>query len=296
MAASLALSSVDGAPGNVITLAGTDLTGASLALQNQGLVTPGTLAIPATADSATSVTFTVPDGATSAPLVLTAGDGSQAAIFLNVVSQYLQSSEYPSIGEGTDTSAFVTGELDDILRDASAYVDELIGNTLRLLQVQEEHAFSESRKIWPYRSPRQKIPLVSLDALSFITSNAIMTTFTVTGATPDVYTNQSLGYFDVQAYAVGNAILLGAIQTIGFSANVWKAVYTAGYPYLQTPRAIKRATAMIATEMITYRQLQSIGMGALSKFDDQLTRRKEAFELPPMARELLRPYVSRSMR
>ena len=297
MAASLALASVDAAPGNTIVLAGSGLTAgpnASVALQGQGVLTPASLPIAATfADDGTSVSFTVPDGVTTAPLVVTANDGTSAEIDLEVCSQYLQASQF--VGEGIDTSGLAPGELDSVLRDASALVDSYLGGqTLRLLQVTEDHRFRESRKIWPYRRP-----LVSLDALSFITSNAIQTQFNVSGVTPDVYTNKTAGYFDVQAYAVGNAILLGAIQTLGFSANVWRAIYTAGYAYDKYPRALRKATSIIATEMLTYRNIQARGFGGLSKIKEgqvEYDRRNEEFAIPQPAIDLLKPLIPRSLR
>ncbi|HET9029262.1 MAG TPA: hypothetical protein VFN49_03725 [Candidatus Aquilonibacter sp.] len=298
MAASLTASLVDAAPGNSITLAGSGLTpgsSANVVLENQGLVTPGNLTIPATfAVDGSSVTFTVPDGVTSNTLVVTANDGTQAQCALSVASQYVQAAQFQAGGEGIDTTALAAGVLDEVLRDASAIVDAYIGTTVRLLQVQEDQRFSESRRIWPFRSPKQKIPLVSLDALSFITSNAIQTSFNVSGAAPDVYVNKQSGYFEVQTYAVGNAILLGEIQTIGFSANVWRATYTAGYTFAQYPRDLRKATALIATELLSRANIQGMALGKVKILDDLTV--DGTFAVPTPARDLLRPYVSRSLR
>lgn len=296
--ATLTTTLVDAAPGNTVTLTGTGLAGATAALQNQGLVTPGPLNTPLTIPASpgdTSATFVLPDGTTSANLVVTFADTTTATCFVNVVSQYLQASQYSNDAEGTDVivASLTAGQLDEVLRDASAYVDDVVGASLRYLQMQEDHRFSNSRRVWPHRGPRSKIPLVSLDALSFITSNAIITNFTVSGSAPDVYVNKTLGYLEVQTYAVGNAILLGEIQTIGFSANVWRVTYTSGYSWQQYPRDLRKATAIIATELLTYKKIQDSGLGGLSTVKEgnvQYDRRSESFAIPQPALDLLRPY------
>lgn len=295
MAVSLTTTLVDAAPGNTVTLSGSGLTGATATLQNQGLVTPANMAIPLTIVNDTTATFVVQDGVTSANLVVTAPDTSTATCFLNVVSQYCQASAYSNDAEGTDdyVSSLATGQLDEVLRDASSYIDDAVGTTLRLLQVQEDHRFSNSRRVWPHRGPRSKIPIISLDALSFITSNAIVTNFTVSGSAPDVYVNKTLGYLEVQTYAVGNAILLGQIQTIGFSANVWRVTYTAGYPWQQFPRDLRKATAIIATELLIYRGIIQRGLGGLMRIREGevlYDRRQEPFAIPQPALDLLVPY------
>lgn len=287
---------VDAAPGNTVTLSGSGLTGATAVLQNQGLVTPVDVPIALTIVSDSEATFVLPDGAMSANLKVTAG-ASSADCFVNVCSQYLQSTQYSSDAEGTDdiVATLSAGQIDEVLRDASAYIDGAIGQSLRYLQVQEDHRFSNSRRVWPHRGPRNRIPLQSLDALSFITSNAIVTNFTVSGSAPDVYVNKNSGYLEVQTYAVGNAILLGEIQTIGFSANVWRVTYTAGYPWQQYPRDLRKATAIIATELLTYHKIQSSGLGGLSTVKEgntQYDRRAEEFAIPQPALDLLRPYRS----
>jgi hypothetical protein len=298
MAATLTAAAVDCGPGNFLTIAGSGLvpgTMANVAIQNQGFVSvgAGVTATPITASfTGTAVSFTVPDALMSNEVIVTAGDGSQATFYLDIQSQYLQAAQYNADGEGFDTSALSPGVLDEILRDASAIIDEHVGGHLRLLQGQEDHRFTKSRRIWPFRSPRKKIPIVSLDALTFITSNAIQTAFNVAGSAPDVYTNKNSGYFEVQTYAVGNAILLGAIQTIGFSADVWRVTYTAGYGALQTPRSIRKACALIATELMDKAKLESLGMGPFQQVDKQFIRRKGPFVMPEMARSLLRPYAA----
>jgi hypothetical protein len=298
MAASLTLAAVDAAPGNTLVLAGSGLSagaGASVVLKAQGLVTPTDLVIPATF-AGTSVTFTVPDGVMSNTLVVTAGDGTSASCFLNCITQYLQAAQYQKDGEGTDSAVagLAAGVLDEILRDASAIIDEHIGTTLRLLQVEEDQPFRKSRRVWPLRGPRHKIPLVSLDSLKFITSNAITTTFNVSGTAPDVYTSKTTGYFEVQSYAVGNAILLGAIQTIGFSANRWDVIYTAGFANAQYPRAIRKATAIIATELLIYQGILKSGLGGLDRVrqgSQQYDRRSQPFAIPLPAAQLIAPYA-----
>ncbi|MDB5042172.1 MAG: hypothetical protein JWN27_2898 [Candidatus Eremiobacteraeota bacterium] len=307
MAAALSASLVDCAPGNLITLTGTGLTGgpnAGVALQNQGLVTPGPLAIAATfAVDGSSVAFTVPDGATSNTLIVTANDSSQASCPLIVTSQYQQVSQYLSPIEGTDADVADLGQtfLAELLRDASAFVDEHVGGVgLRLLQVTEDHEFKppnrtifKGPRIWPLRGPMSSIPIASLDALTFVTSAGFTTTFNVAGASANVYVNKTAGYFELQPAAVGMAVLLAQSQVVAISANVWKIVYTAGFGWMQTPRSVRKATAIIATELLVYRGILKRGFGGLSRVREgmaQYDRRNEEFAMPKPAADLLRNY------
>ena len=312
MAATLATAIAEGAPGNTVTLQGSGLiagVGASVVLGGQLLLSPtgaaptytGTLTLDATFAS-TSVSFAIPDGATTGPLTVTASDGSSATCTLRVESQYLQAAEY--VGEGIDTSDLATGELDQILRDASGYVDAYVGGGdenvagLRLVQSVEHHKFRPRKggppRFWPWRRP-----IVSLDSLVFITSQQIRTQFNVSQSTSsDVYLNPELNYIEMLAYAFGSYVLLGAIETVGFSANVVEIGYTAGYTLATYPLALRKATKMIATELLTYRQIQARGAGGLDLVRhgyQQYKVRKVPFAIPDPAKELLRPFVTRRL-
>lgn len=311
MAAAFTAALTECAPGNQVTLAGTDLSGVSqvtlgdqLNVHSDGSppTWDGTVVIPATSTS-TSVTFTVPDNVRSGMLTAVAGDASTATTGLRIVSQYVQASEY--FDEGVDTSKLPVGQLDQILRDASAWADSYtaIGTRddpgVRLLQTVEQHKFkpkiSGAPRLWPWRD----LHLVSIDSLVFLTSNQLRTQFNVSQTTSsDVYFNKDLGYTEMLAYAFGNYVLLGAIETIGFSANVIELGYTSGYSYVNYPASIRKATQMLATELLTYQKIQSGGMGGFSSVKhglQQYDRRNETFDVPLPVKTLLRPYVSRRL-
>ena len=313
MAASLAQPIVECAPGNPVALVGTGLSGATeVVLGNQLQVYPdgaapdynGTVAIPATVNGGgTLITFTLPDNVRSGTLTVTAGDATTATCALRVVSQYVQANEY--VDEGVDTTALAPGILDQVLRDASAYADSFMGagsrdiNGLRLLQSVENHKFrprnARPPRFWPWR-PRA---WVSLDSLVFLTSNQIRTAFNVSQSdSSDIYVNADLGYLEILAYAFGNYVLLGAIETIGFSANTVQIGYTSGYPYRDYPLPVRKATQIIATELLTYARIQAGGMGGFSSVKhglQQYDRRDETFDLPAPAKTLLRPFVTRRL-
>lgn len=306
MAAAITAALTECAPGNQVTLAGTDLSGITqvtlggqLNIHSDGSppTWDGTVVIPATSTS-TSVTFTVPDNVRSGPL--TVGTATTA---LRIVSQYVQASEYTD--EGVDTSKLPTGQLDQILREASFWADSYCGSGtrddpgVRLLQTVEQHKFrpkiSGAPRLWPWRD----LHIVSIDSLVFLTSNQLRTQFNVSQTTSsDVYLNKDLGYTEMLAYAFGNYVLLGAIEQIGFSANVIELGYTSGYSWINYPAAIRKATMMLATELLTYQKIQSGGMGGFSSVKhglQQYDRRNETFDVPLPVKTLLRPFVTRRL-
>lgn len=311
MAVTLPASLVEAAPGNAITIAGTGLgstptasIGGQLVIHSDG--TPptydGTAPIPTAGSSDTSLHLAIPDGITSGTVTVTATDNSTATFPLRVVSQYAQASEY--VGEGVDTSGLAAGELDVILRRASAYVDAYCGAGsteapgFRQLQSVELHRFRPGRnrapRFWPWRKP-----IVSLDSFVFVSSNQTRTKFSVNpGVSSDIYVNTSIGYTEALAYAFGNYVLLGAIDSIGFSANVVEIGYTSGFTMLNCPAPIRQATIMVATEILSYRNIQSSGFGGLSRVKTggiQYDRRNESFAMPEPVKDLLRPFVSRRL-
>lgn len=309
MSASLTSSLVECAPGNAIVLTGSGLSGGSSVVFGNQLIVPtdgtppsytGLITVAANYNP-TTVGFTVPDGVRTGPLTVTAGDGTHATVPMRVVSQYVQASEYTAT-EGVDTSDLAAGDLDQIMREASGWVDSYIAAGdygLRYLQVVEKHKFRPRPKgaprFWIWRHRR----FASLDALVFLTSNVIRTNFNVSQLSGgDIFVNDDLGYLEILAYAFGNYVLLGAIETIGFSANVVEIAYTAGYTYADYPAPIRKATKIIATELLTMRKLQSSGLAPFSKSkhgSQQYDRRIERFEIPAPARDLLRPFISRRL-
>lgn len=306
MPATLGAALVDGSPGNVITLTGSGLSagvGASVVLQGQG-IPPAPLPLPAIF-SGSAVAFTVPDGARSGTLVVTASDGTAATCALNVSSQYCQASQYSPAIEGTvdNVSGLATGLLDQALRDASAFIDSAIGVDagLRLYQVQEDHSYRPARggrgpRVRPSRGPTRGIPLVSLDAFSFYVNNQLMVTFEVAGQNGQIYTNFAAGYFEVQGFALGNSIIgpSAVLQGVGYSPDVARIVYTSGYGWLQTPREVRKATAIIATELMVNAGVIERGLGGYSRVregDVQYDRRNEIFDIPIPAAKLLKRWT-----
>ena len=311
MAASLTAALTECAPGNIVVLAGTGLAGGTavslsgqLNIHDDGTAPTwdGVVSIPATYAS-TSVTFVLPDNVRSGMLTVTAGDTTTATTMLRIVGQYVQASEY--IDEGVDTTVLATGVLDQVLREATGWADSYCCSGtrddpgFRLLQVVENHKFHPRKsgppRFWPWRP----VHIVSIDSLVFLTSNVIRTAFNVSQTTSsDIFLNKDLAYAEMLAYAFGNYVLLGAIETIGFSANVVEIGYTSGYSYANYPIAIRKATMMIATEMLTYQKIQAGGLGGFSSVkhgQQQYDRRNETFSFPDPAKDLLAPFVSRRM-
>ena len=302
MAANVTQTVIDGAPGNAIVLAGTGLTpgpNAIVTLANQGVTAkPGisqhTLTIPATfASDGTSVSFLLPDGITTNTLTVTANDGTSDQVELHVHSQYVQASEYATAGEGWDLSSLAPGELDIILRRASARVDTILSSSLRLLQQVEQHKYRAPRnsappRLFPWRVRGRTCPIVSVDQLTFVSAYDLVTTFAIT----DTYVNNSEGYIEILAYAVGNYALLGALQVIGYSANVFELTLTTGYKHTGYPSAVVDATIMIASAMLEYRNAMRLGLGGLKSVGKDLPVSQGKFVIPDEARRILRPYIN----
>lgn len=300
MAASLSVAVVDAAPGNVITIAGTGLVSTpgsvSVTLNNQGVsATPGlsptTITLPSPVFNTTSVTFgPIPDGVMSGTLTVTAGDGTQATCALRACSQYVQASEY--VGEGVNTSSLAAGELDAILRRASSMCDSYMNGSVRYLQQLERHKYKPrpkgAPKIFPYRTSGRRVPIESIDQLTFVSASDLVTVFNPT----DMYLNEDLNYIEVLAYAVSNYALVGQLQIIGYSANVWELSFTSGYKMADYPDAIRTATLITATMLLARRERASMGLVAMSKFEDSVVIDPVAVRLPQEAKLLLQPYIA----
>lgn len=304
MAASLNVTVIDAAPGNIITITGAGLTGgpnASVTLDSQGVtavpnLTPATITLPATFDSGgANVKITIPDGVMNGTLTVTANDGSKATCSLRAVSQYAQANEY--VGEGEDVSALATvlpigvTELDVILRRASGAIDTFMGGSIRLLQMLERHryvpSYNDPPRIFPWRTKMRKCPIVSLDQFTFVSAANATTVFNLN----DMYVNGDLNYIEILAYAVGAYALLGQLQNVGFSANVIELSYTSGYTVAQYPQAVRDATIMTTTAFLNRRGRQAAGMGPFSKFEDKIVVDSSAMKIPAEAKAMLRPYV-----
>lgn len=306
MAATLSVSMVDAASGNVLTLPGTGLTagsGASVALASQGVNSPPgltqtSITLPAVFNGTNVVIGPLPDGITSGLITVTASDATSATCALRAVSQYIQYTEY--LGEGEDTSSLTIsssapyysagGELDAILRKASALADAVMGKPVRVVQEVESQKYKPNKHgppvIRPYRCRGRKCPIQSVDQLVFISAKDLVTVFNLN----DIYVNTTLDYSEVLAYAVGNFALLGELQIIGYSANVWQIAYTSGYYMATYPAEVRLATMMTATALLNRRKRQKMGMGAFAKFQDKLTVDPSGIQVPIEARALLAPY------
>ena len=208
----------------------------------------------------------------------------------------MTSTEYTNAGEGVDLSSFATGELDALLKRASAYADAYMGNSVRKLQVLEQHKYrtkqNQPPRLYPWRTRGRRVPIISVDQLTFVSAQGLVTAFNTT----DMYVNQSLNYVEILAYAIGNYALLGALEIIGYSANVLELSFTSGYAVADYPNEVRSAVTTIATELVTYRKIQSLGLGGLSKVrqgTQQYERRQERFQIPDQAKDLLSPFIVR---
>ena len=108
----------------------------------------------------------------------------------------------------------------------------------------------------------------------------------------DVYTNNDLGYIEILAYAVGNYALLGALQVIGYSANVFEMSYTSGYAMSNYPGPVMDATMMVANAMLEYRNAISLGLGGLKTLGKDLPVSQGQFSMPSDAKSLLSSYTT----
>lgn len=235
-----------------------------------------------------AISFTVPDGLMSGPATMADGSSNVASFNLIVSSQYAQAADY--IGEGADLDPISpTGaELDALLRRASGYVDAFIGGSVRLSNYVEQHRFKKSRRVYPFHSP-----ISAVLSLSIVTSNTIRTVMNP----GDVFVNAEGRYLEMLAYGFGNYALVGALETIGYAANVLELTLTAGYPVYAIPDPIRESTIMIASALIDQRRKRVIGLGGLAKLDkDSVESDGQPFSVPQDVKAILRPYIVRSIR
>jgi hypothetical protein len=302
MAAALNVSVVDGAPGNLLLLTGSGLlagAGASVTLSNQGVTAapnliPSTIVLPNPTFLSSSVMVPLPDSIMDGTITVTAADATVATCSLRVRSQYVQADEYVASGDGWDTSNLAPNELDTVLRRASARCDTFMGHSLRQLQVKERHRWRAPRngqppRLFPWRVRGRKCPIISIDQLTFVSAMNLVTVFNPV----DMYNNVDLGYIEVLAYAVGNYALLGALEVIGYSANIFELSFTSGYPMAQYPSAVMDATMIVASSMLEYRNAMRLGLGGLKTLGKDLPVSQESFlKMPGEAKVALGPYVT----
>jgi len=298
--ATISRSQIACAPGNVVVVpcSGFATGPGTLTLTGQGGAKTATVVASGTivdsgiaAPDGTTQTFTlsVPDGITSAPGTLSDGV-TTVPLGVRVESQYVQASEYQFEGFEADpiTGVFAPGVLDVILRRASSYADVHVGGSLRLMQNVERHTYNRSRRIYPFRRP-----IVSVDLIKYITSSAIATTFT----NSDIYVNPDKGYVELLGFAFGQYALLGAIETIGYSANVFELTVTAGYASFMYPQRLREAVIMIASDILTARRKRLMGIAGLKAIGtNEILADGEPFAISAPAKDLLRPFIPRTLR
>lgn len=306
MAASFNFPVIDGSPGNILRVYGKDLVGggsAQVTLSNQGVssipgLTPQTITLVSKFDpNGNYVDVTIPDGANDGVLAVESEDTTTASTNLRVQSQYIQSYEY--VGEGENiaslTPPLAPGELDAIIRRASAMCDAFMNGGIRYLQVKENPRYKARPNgaplLFPFRTRGRRVPIVSVDQLTFISAESLVTVFN----TSDMYINSDLNYIEVLAYAVGNYALVGQLQIIGYSANVFELSYTSGYKCAQYPNQIREATILTTTMLLNRRRRQAMGLGPFASFEDKLKIDKDAVRLPKDAMGLLVPYVANTV-
>ncbi len=291
MAATISVEIVSGAPGTTVTVSGSDLNGggsSGVTLSNQGAAGTGvTNLTDLTWDpDGNFVEIVLPDGASDGPLTVTSEDASVATVPLRVNSQYVLSSEY--IGEGPDTSGFAPGELDAILQRASAYADSYLcygsapNLTLRQLQVAEQSKYRKrTRRVYPRRRP-----IISLDSFLYVASPSLKVSFDPSTfvIVPD------LNYIELVIWSMGYTYINALASYTMYDAGICIVTYTAGYPWANYPQALREATKMIATELISQRAIQAAGLGGLARTKQlqlQYDRRNEPFAIPDPAKTLL---------
>ncbi|MBC5805630.1 MAG: hypothetical protein ACR2KS_10155 [Candidatus Eremiobacter antarcticus] len=282
---------VDCAPGETVKIQGAGFgASGSTVLQGQGAASPpiGTLALAQSLYSPTEIDVVIPDGAVSGNLLITAQDNSTVTLPLRIGSKYITSADY--VGEGMDVSRLAPGELDTIIRRASTYCDLWIGHPARLLQTMEPHRWNaRTRKLWPFR-----LPIVSIDSLVIRMSPTQVATIHVT----DVLTVSDRGYIEVLDFAVLAYSLSQVVMSFGYSANDVELTYTAGYTQLQYPDALRMATVLVVTELLTYRSMATRGLAGLSSVqqgNQKYDRAGEPFAMPAPAKELLLPFRARGI-
>jgi hypothetical protein len=270
---------------------------------------PEIVVTPATATggpTGLALVFTVPDGLQTDVAAVVDSEGNAAPLAVSVVSQYVQAADYIGAGEGGELDpVFATmlaygpngSELDRVLRRAAALVDMRIGGTCRLLQYDEKHRLGvdkqQGRLFYPFHTSPTARPLVSLDYIAYVTSNQLSVVFQAT----DFYVNPDLGYVMVLANTFGTFVLASVYQSIGYSAQVVEILVTTGFPDLLTPDPIREAVMMTATAFLNSRKKELSGLGGLKQVETGLlVSDGQQMAMPQAAKDMLRPFVKRSVR
>lgn len=294
--ASISALTVSAAPGNTTTVASTGLASGpatvvvagQLAAAVNGVSATASVAIPATISATGVVTFVAPDGIQSGAAIITDGGSATAAFALAAVSQYAFAADFVGVGSERDPLGFQPGEVDLILQRSSAIIDAFVGATLRQQRYFERHRFRKSRRFYPYHRPVR-----SVDSLAFVTSNTVRTTFNAA----DLYVDPDLDYVEMLAYGFGNYALLGAFETVGYSANVLEVTLTAGYAVRDLPNQLRQATVLIAASLADARPKRILGLAGLTQLEkDSLTNDGSGFTIPGDVKAMLRRFTAVTIR
>jgi hypothetical protein len=235
--------------------------------------------------------FLVPDGSANGNVTVTDQDGNISSQYVRVVTRYITPDEYTAEGQVDTIALLLPGELDSIIRKASALIDGYLGRTLRLQSYLERHQYeSGRRKIWPHH-----LPINSVASIAFVTAPSMRTNFNVS---TDIYLDPDSRYIDILAFSIGNYELLGMLEHIGFSANIIEIVINAGYDYRSYPPQIRAACALITTKYLNEYRTNKFGLGGLVETQTGFAKRdiKGAYVLPPEVTTLLNKFFPRSFR
>jgi hypothetical protein len=246
----------------------------------------GPIAVDVASAADTAVTFVIPEYCPSGQVVtVLAGTTSLGTFGLRVVSQYVTSAEFGAAGFGSDVSGLAAGELDNVLIRASSMVDRFVGGTLRSQTVFEVADWrGASRRVYPKYQP-----FATLRAMLV----RISTTQTAQFTTQDVVANLQGGYFEILSYAVASYALFGALQNLGFVANIVEFWYDHGFTQLAMPQDVKDACGMIASVLLTERSIEVGGFSGYEQIkqgQQSFTFRGETYEIPLKAAQLLSQY------
>jgi hypothetical protein len=235
--------------------------------------------------------FQLPDGSESGDVTITDSAGNVSQQYIRVVTRYLTTSEYSAQGQVDTEALLLPGELDAMIRQASALIDGYLGRTLRLQTYLERHRYENGRrKLWPYH-----LPINSVSSIAFVTAPTLRTNFNVS---TDIYFDPDSRYVDILAFSIGNYELLGMLEHIGFSANVIELVVNSGYDYRKYPSQIRAACTLIVTKYLNEYRTNKFGLGGLVQTQAGFATKdiKGQYVIPPEVATLLNRFFPRSFR
>lgn len=113
----------------------------------------------------------------------------------------------------------------------------------------------------------------------------------------DLYVDPDLNYVEMLAYGFGNYALLGAFETVGYSANVLEVTLTAGYAVRDLPNQLRQATVLIAASLADARPKRILGLAGLTQLEkDSLTNDGSGFTIPGDVKAMLRRFTAVTIR